>query len=195
MADEVARLLDQLGLRERIILGGLSMGGYVCFAFVRKFADRLAGLILADTRAEADDDTARANRDKMIGFASTNPPSAVIEQMLPRLLGPRTLSARPEVVEEVQRIASAQRPAGILAALQMLRNRPDSTPTLGQIRVPSLIIVGKDDALTPPSLAEGIASHIASAKLVELAEAGHLSNLERPVEFNEAVRAFLAECR
>jgi pimeloyl-ACP methyl ester carboxylesterase len=117
MADAVAGWLDERGVRERVVLGGLSMGGYVAFAFVRKYADRLAGLILADTRAEPDDETARANRDRLIGFAATNPPGAVVEQMLPKLLGPQVLSGQPAVVEQVRQIASAQRPAGIIAAL------------------------------------------------------------------------------
>src|SRR5204863_8722665 len=87
MADEVARLLDARGVTAPVIIGGLSMGGYVSFAYYRKYPQRVRALILADTRAEPDDDTARANRDKLIGFAATNPPSAVVEQMLPKLLG------------------------------------------------------------------------------------------------------------
>jgi pimeloyl-ACP methyl ester carboxylesterase len=191
MAEQVVALLDRIAPREKVILGGLSMGGYVAFAFVRKYADRLAGLILADTRAEPDDETARANRDKLIAFAETNPPSAVAEQMLPKLLGPESLS-RPEVVEEVKRIAAAQRPAGIVGALRMLRDRPDSRPTLATLRVPTLIVVGRDDALTPVSTAEGIASQIPGSRLAVIEGAGHLSNLEKPEAFNEAVRAFVA---
>ena len=191
MADAVAGLLDELALREPVLLGGLSMGGYVALAFARRHPGRLAGLLLADTRAEADDDAAKANRDKLIGFASTNPPSAVLEQMLPKLLGPRTPAERPEVVEEVKRIASAQRPAGIVAALQALRNRPDATPGLGQVRVPALVVVGRDDALTPPAFAERLAAGIAGARLVVIEGAGHLANLERPAEFNAAVRDFV----
>ena len=192
MADAVAGLLDELKLSDKIILGGLSMGGYVCFAFLRKYADRVAGLILADTRAESDDDTAKGNRDKMIGFASTNPPSAVVEQMLPKLLGPQTLAGKPDVVAELKRIGSAQRPAAIIAALQALKNRPDSTPTLATIRVPTLIVVGKDDSITPPAMSEKMAAGIAGSKLVVLDGAGHMANQEKPVEFNEALRAFVA---
>jgi pimeloyl-ACP methyl ester carboxylesterase len=195
MADAVARKLDALGVAGPVVLGGLSMGGYVAFAFARKYPDRLAGLILADTRAEPDDDAAKANRDKMIGFAATNPASAVIEQMLPKLLGATTHARRPELVDQVRRIGSAQRPAGIIAALQVLRNRPDSRPTLKAIHLPTLVIVGGEDALTPPSAAEGMAKGIAGARLVILGEAGHLSNLERPEAFGDAVRAFVAECR
>jgi pimeloyl-ACP methyl ester carboxylesterase len=191
MADAVAELLDAKGIREPVILGGLSMGGYVAFAFVRQHAGRLRGLILADTRAEPDDETAKANRDKMIGFASTNPASAVIEQMLPRLLGQRTMKENSAVVDEVRRIGSAQRPAGIIAALQGLRNRPDSTPTLAQVAVPALVIVGEDDVLTPPALSKDMAARLARSTLVVIEKAGHLSNLEQPAAFNAAVKVFL----
>jgi pimeloyl-ACP methyl ester carboxylesterase len=193
MADAVARTLDEKGIREPVILGGLSMGGYVAFAFVRRYADRVRGLILADTRAEPDDDAAKANRDRLIAFAGSNPASAVVEQMLPRLLGAQTHASRPAVVEEVRRIGSAQRPAGIIAALQGLRDRPDSTPTLAQVRTPALVIVGREDVLTPPALAEGMAARIAGARLVMIEGAGHLSNLEQPDAFNEAVRAFVRQ--
>ncbi|MFO0844458.1 MAG: alpha/beta hydrolase [Gemmataceae bacterium] len=188
MADAVADLLTRMKLTEPVVLGGLSMGGYVSFAFVRKYPTRLAGLILADTKADPDDETAKANRDKMIGFASTNPPSAVVEQMLPKLVAP---SAPPEVVAELKRIGAAQRPAGIVAALQALRNRPDSTPTLAQVRVPTLILVGREDALTPPAQAEKMARGIPTAKLVAIDRAGHMANLEAPAAFNDAVREFV----
>lgn len=191
MADAVASLLDHLGVRAKVILGGVSMGGYVTLAFARKHAGRLAGLILADTRAEADDDAARANRDRMIGFAATNPASAVVEQMMPKLVGATTQATRPAVVEEVRRIASAQRPAGIIAALQALRNRPDATAGLAAIGVPTLVVVGAEDTLTPPALSESLAAKVAGAKLVVIPGAGHMSNLEQPAAFNEAVREFV----
>ena len=191
MADAVAETLDSLGVTGPIVLGGLSMGGYVAFAFARKYPDRLAGLILADTRAEPDDDAAKANRDKLIGLATTSPASAIIEQMLPKLLGPSTHARRPDLVDLVRRLGADQRPAGIVAALQVLRNRPDSRPMLGEVRVPTLILVGREDELTPPPMAESMAKGIAGAKLVILEEAGHLSNLEQPVAFSDAVRKFV----
>ena len=195
MADAVAETLDSLGITGPVVLGGLSMGGYVAFAFARKYPDRLAGLILADTRAEPDDDAAKANRDKMIGLASTSPASEIIEQMLPKLLAPATPARRPDLVEQVRRMGSAQRPAGIIAALQVLRNRPDSRPTLATIRVPTLVLVGREDVLTPKSMADGIAAGIAGAKLVAIEEAGHLSNLEQPIAFGDAVRKFVTACK
>ena len=195
MADAVAETLDSLGVTGPVVLGGLSMGGYVAFAFARKYPDRLAGLILADTRAEPDDDAAKANRDKMIGLAATSPAATIIEQMLPKLLSPSTHARRPDLVEQVRRLGAAQRPAGIVAALRVLRDRPDSRPLLGAIRVPTLVLVGSEDVLTPPSMAEGILKGIAGAKLVILEEAGHLSNLEQPVAFSDAVRKFVGAIR
>ena len=195
MADAVARTLDALGVTGPVVLGGLSMGGYVAFAFVRKYPDRVAGLILADTRAEPDDDAAKANRDKMISVAATIPASAIIEQMLPKLLGSTTHARRPELVEAVRRIGSAQRPAGIVAALQVLRNRPDSRPSFGMIRVPTLVLVGREDVFTPPSIAESMAAGIAGSKLVVLEEAGHLSSMEQPAAFSDAVREFVGQIK
>lgn len=192
MADDAAALLEELKVRERVVVGGLSMGGYVALAFARRHAARLRALVLADTRAEADDEAGRANRDKMIEFASKNPSTAVIDQMLPKLVCADTREKRPEVVEAVRHYASLQAPAGIIGALKALRDRPDATPHLKQIAVPTLVIVGRDDALTPLPLAEKLTAGIPGAKLVILERAGHLSNMEQPEGFNEAVRAFLA---
>jgi 3-oxoadipate enol-lactonase len=191
MADAVAGLLDEVGVKEKVVLGGVSMGGYVAFAFVRKYADRLGGLILANTRAEPDDEAARDNRDKLIGFAATNPASAIISTMLPKLLAAATTTSYPAVAAEVRRIGAEQRPSAIIHALQALRNRPDSVPTLATIRVPTLIVVGKQDVLTPPALSEAMAAKIAGAKMVVIESAGHLSNMEQPQAFNDAVRAFV----
>jgi pimeloyl-ACP methyl ester carboxylesterase len=191
-ADGVAGLLDELKIGERVVLGGLSMGGYVAFAFARRHAVRLRGLILADTKAEADDAEGKANRDRMIAFAAGNTARAVLDQMLAKLVGPETMTQRPEVVESIRRIASEQTPAGIIGALKAMRERPDSGPSLAAIAVPALVVVGEQDTLTPPALSESLAARIRGAKLVRIAGAGHLSNLEKPDEFNAAVRSFLA---
>jgi pimeloyl-ACP methyl ester carboxylesterase len=192
MADDVAQLLDDLQVRERIVLGGLSMGGYTALAFARQHADRLRGLILADTKAEADDAEGKANRDRLIAFAGQHSAGDVLEQMLPKLLAPATMAQRPEVVASLRQIAARQTSAGIIGALQAMRERPDSGPSLAAIAVPTLVIVGEQDILTPPPLSESLAARIRGAKLVHIAGAGHLANLEKPDEFNAAVRAFLA---
>ncbi len=192
MADDVASLLDGLSITEPVVLGGLSMGGYVALAFARRHAARLRGLLLADTRAEADTPEGKANRDTLIRFAETHSAADVIEQMLPKMVSAETRRHRPEVVEEVRRIASAQTPSGIIGALRAMRDRPDATDLLSALTVPTLVIVGSEDALTPPSLAEGLASRLPQARLVKIPAAGHLANLEQPQAFNQAMESFLS---
>jgi pimeloyl-ACP methyl ester carboxylesterase len=191
MADDVAALLDELKVQGPVALGGLSMGGYVALAFARRHAPRLRALVLADTRAEADDEAARANRDRLMAFAADNPAGAVAEQMLEKLLGSQTRQQHPEVIEQVRSLAAAQAPAGVVQALQAMRDRPDAGPSLADIRVPTLVLVGGDDVLTPPALAESLVARIPGARLEVIDGAGHLSNLERPLRFNAALRGFL----
>lgn len=191
MADRVAEFLDALQIREKVIVGGLSMGGYVTLAFARRHPGRLVALILADTRAGADDEAGKTSREKMIALTREAGPRAVIEQMLPNLVGPDVRTERPGVVDEIRDIASAQEPAAVIAALEAMRDRPDSTPHLGAIAVPTLIVVGEQDAITPPSRSEEMARAIPAAELVVLPATGHASNLERPEAFNAAVLAFL----
>jgi pimeloyl-ACP methyl ester carboxylesterase len=191
MADDVAVLLHDLHIEEPVVLGGLSMGGYVALAFARKYPDRLLALILADTRAEADTAEAKANRDKMIEFAGSHPARAVIDQLMPKMVSAETQARRPEVVEEVRRIAGAQTAAGVINALRALRDRPDASLTLDNISVPALVIVGDEDQLTPPALSEKLVAGIRNARLATIPGAGHLSNLEQPARFSAALRAFL----
>jgi len=191
MADDVAALLDELKVTGPVVLGGLSMGGYVALAFACRHPARLRGLVLADTKADPDDAEGRANRDRLIAFAQNNTARAVIDQMLPKLLGAETTARRPEVAEEVRAIASRQTAAGIVGALKALRDRPDANPGLGAIAAPTLVLVGRDDMLTPPAKSEEMASRIPNARLVVIDGAGHLSNLEQPAAFNAALRSFL----
>jgi 3-oxoadipate enol-lactonase len=192
LADDIAHLLDALKITRPVVVGGLSMGGYVALAFARRHADRLCGLILADTRAEADSPEARENRDKMIAFARAHSPAEVIEQMLARLLGGETQTHHPEIADTVRAIAAQQPPGGIVAALQALRDRPDATGGLGVIRVPTLVIVGAEDILTPPSAAEAMVAAIPTSRYAKIAAAGHLSSLEQPEMFNAVVGSFLS---
>lgn len=191
MADDVADLLRARAVPEPVVLGGLSMGGYVALAFARRHPARLRALILADTRAEPDTSEGKASRAQTIAFAETHPVSEVINLLLPKLVSDEIRARRPEVVEEIRRIAEAQTPAAIVAALQALRDRPDARPTLGDIRVPTLVVVGSEDALTPPAVARTLVENIRDARLATLAGAGHLSNLEQAERFTEAARAFL----
>jgi 3-oxoadipate enol-lactonase len=191
MADDVAELLERLKIKEPVIVGGLSMGGYVALAFARRHGERLGGLILADTRAEGDTPEAKANRETAIAFAQAHEPLDVIQSMLPRLLGPETLKRQPDLAMTITGLVCTEKSEAIVAALQALRDRPDAGPGLANIKVPTLVIVGADDVLTPPAAAQSLAERIPGATLVTIPEAGHLSNMEQPDKFNDAVRAFL----
>jgi 3-oxoadipate enol-lactonase len=190
MANAVMALLETLQIR-RCILGGLSMGGYTALAFARLFPEALRGLILCDTRAEADAPEAKANRDKMIALAQSEGARAIADTMLPKLLGETTQAQNPQVMEAVRNIALAQRPVAIANALRALRDRPDSLDLLPQITVPTLVVVGEEDSITPLGAAQTLAENIPNAQLDIIPRAGHLSNIEQPEKFNAALREFM----
>lgn len=179
------RQLDERGV-EKGILAGLSMGGYICFAAMRLFPERVEGLILIDTRETADTPEARQGRFDSIAKVRQQGVAAVADAMLPKMV------ASPELRGEVRDIMMSASPEFVIAALRAMADRPDSTDTLHAIRVPTLIAVGDEDTITPPSDAERMWKSIASAKLVRLAGAAHLSNYEKPEEFNAAVAGFVA---
>jgi pimeloyl-ACP methyl ester carboxylesterase len=183
LADDVVALLDARGL-DRAIVGGISMGGYVALAFAARHPTRLAGLLLADTKAGPDTPEARQARGEAIALVETSGVAALVDKQLPRLLAP---GATPEVRAEARAIAVAQRPGTLTAALAALRDRPDRTLDLAAIAVPTLAIVGTEDSITPPAEARAMAAAIPGARLVEIAGAGHLAALEAPQAFAAAL--------
>jgi pimeloyl-ACP methyl ester carboxylesterase len=189
-AGEVIDLLDSLHIEDAVI-GGLSLGGYVLFALLRHAPAYARGLILADTRPQADAPAAIEARKRMLELVAANGPEAVAAEMLPKLLGETTRRERPEVVARVDSMIRENTSKGIAGAITAMMNRPDSTPLLDTIRVPTLVIVGREDTLTPPSMSEDMARAIPGAQLTILEGAGHLANLERPDAFSEAVATFL----
>jgi pimeloyl-ACP methyl ester carboxylesterase len=191
MADDAARLLDAIGV-ETTVLAGLSMGGYVALAFARRHPHRLRALILADTKAEADSPEAKVGRDKLIAFMKDHSGGDLIELLMPKMVSASTRKEAPELVEAIRQLAAGQSPAGIIGALIALRDRPDSSTGLHRIAVPTLVIVGEDDVITPPSDADALAVKIPGAVLKRIPHAGHLSNLEQPATFNSLVAQFLA---
>lgn len=190
MAEDVAALMDELGI-ERFALGGLSMGGYVAFAFYRSFPLRVRTLILADTRPQSDTDEARANREQQAQQALREGMQGIADAMLPKLLAPSTLAERQEVAEGLRRMMLSTDPRGAAAALRGMAERPDQTSLLQRILSPTLIIVGSLDQLTPPTDAEVMRREIRGSRLEVIEGAGHVSNLERPAEFSRALRSFL----
>ena len=190
IADRTAALLDHKGIA-KVVVGGVSMGGYAAMAFARKYPNRLGGLILADTRAEPDDEAAKANRGKAIELVRKQGVAAFIDTQIPKLISHASQSSQPTFANRVREMATRQSPEGVMEALAMLRDRPDARPGLAQVTCPTVIVVGEDDAITPPVLAEAMKAIIPNATLIRIPKAGHLANWERPSEFNAAVRAFL----
>ena len=190
-AEDCASLLDHLGLTGPVVVGGLSMGGYVAFEFYRRYPERVAGLILAATRAAADSTEVKEARDKAAGVAIAEGTAAIAEGMLPKMLAPGNYEAQPELVEYVREMMLETSEDGVVGALAAMRDRPDSIPDLSAIDVPVLILHGQEDQLIPLAEAEAMETALPSAKLVVVAGAGHLPNLEQPDIFNDAVREFL----
>jgi 3-oxoadipate enol-lactonase len=191
MVQDVAALLDKLEIKH-VILGGLSMGGYVALAFYRRFGqERVRALILADTRSQADTPEARRNREEQAEKILKQGMSSIADDFLKKVLTPATLSQHPEITERVREMIVTTKAQGAAAALRGMAARPDQTDFLPEIIAPVLIIVGSEDQLTPPVDAEMMRSKIPGSRLEIIEGASHLSNLERPAEFNRAVKNFL----
>jgi 3-oxoadipate enol-lactonase len=192
MAGDVAALLDHLRI-ERVVLGGLSMGGYVALAFYRLFPERVGALILADTRAQADTDEARLAREQTATRALAEGMHTIADAMLPKLLAPSTQEEHPEVVARVREMILNTDPQGAASALRGMAVRRDQTEFLREINCPTLIVVGNLDPITPLADAELMKREIRGSRLEVIAGAGHVSNIERPAEFNHALEDFLRE--
>jgi pimeloyl-ACP methyl ester carboxylesterase len=190
-AGDIIDLLDALHVQQAVV-GGLSLGGYVAFAVLRLAARYLQGLILADTRSQADTPEGAAGRVRMLQLVQDRGPSAVADEMVPKLLGETTRSTQPAIEAHVRSLAIANSAEAIAGAVRALMTRPDSTPLLSSIHVPTLIVVGEEDTVTPPASSEEMHRHIAGSQLVRIPRAGHLSNLEQPALFNAALAAFLS---
>ncbi len=190
-ADDLAALLDALGVNE-VVLCGLSMGGYVIFEFLRRWRHRVRALILVDTRAEADSTEGRRARDTAAALARESGAAAVGESMLPKVLAPGSEIRAPELVDRLRRVMAATPVAGMMGALAAMRDRHDSTgllPTLAGL--PTLVLVGEEDTLTPPDAARRMATLIPGARLVVIPGAAHVPPLERPSETTAEIREFL----
>jgi 3-oxoadipate enol-lactonase len=190
-ADDAVALLDRVGVRRAVVVG-LSMGGYVALALWRRHRERVAGLVLADTRAEADTDEARERRRALIDLARREGSAAVAEQQLPSMLGRTTRETRPDVVASLRAMMASAPVDGIVAALEAMMARPDSTALLATIDVPTLLVAGEEDAITQPKEMRAMAERIPGARLVELPRAGHASNVEQPERFADAVASLLS---
>ena len=190
-AADVEGLLNELEI-DRAVIGGLSMGGYVTFALLRRAPERFSGFVLADTRAGADTPDGRQARRALAEVANRDGAAAVADQMLPKLLGETTRRERPAVARDVRRLIMQNSVEAIDGGIHALMGRPDSTPDLAHISTPTLVIVGDEDVVTPLPESELLQRSIARSRLVVLPRAGHLSNLEAPEDFSLALNDFLS---
>lgn len=192
VADDLAALLDRLSL-ESVVLGGVSMGGYVVMEMLRRHPERIRAIALIDTKMEADSGEARAGRLAMAETVLRQDSSwEVVEKVVPNLLGPTTLRERANVPYRVGFMAGSAAPESVAWAQRAMAARPDSTETLRGADVPALVVVGDEDAISPPPMAEAMAQTLPQADLVVVRGAGHLSPIEAPEAVSGALRAFLA---
>ncbi len=189
-AGDVIDLLDALHI-EQAVIGGLSMGGYITFAVFRHAARYFRGMILADTRAQADTPEGIEGRQRMIQLVREKGAAAAADEMLPRLIGASTRASRPDVEQAIRNLILSNSTETIAGAIIALMTRPDATPLLPTIHCPALVVVGDEDVITPPAASEEIAAGIAGAELAIIPGAGHMSNMEQPAAFNRALARFL----
>jgi 3-oxoadipate enol-lactonase len=195
IADQATRLvstLDDLHVDE-VVVCGQSMGGYIAFELLRAFPTRVRAAILCSTKATADTPEAQHGRDTMAAKAEREGPGAIAAALVPKLLARVTLERQPAVVREVTTMIERQPVYGMVVTLRALRDRPDSTPLLAQIRIPVLVVAGDDDQIAPAAGMEEMARAIPGAQFTVIPGSGHLSPLEQPQAVNAALNAFLVQ--
>jgi len=189
-ADDLVAFFDVLGIA-RAVVCGLSMGGYIAFAMLRRHRDRIRGLVLADTRATADTNEVRANRARLIALIEQEGMTALAERQLQPMLARATIERHPALVDTVRQMMASVPPDGAIGALRAMAERPDSTPLLETVDVPTLVVGGAEDTVTPPDVLRRMAASIPNSRVEILEHSGHLSPLERPAAFNHVVSEFL----
>lgn len=189
-AEDLIALLDQAHVA-RAVVCGFSMGGYIAFELLRRYPGRVQALVLANTRAAADDAEGRSRRDAMIARIRRDGPAFLAEDMLPRLLAPATLQTMPDVVRQVRSMIAGHADTGLIGAIEAMRDRESAVPLLPEISVPTLVVHGSDDQLIPLAEARGMAEGIPGAHFGVIPGAGHLAPMEQAVNTGRVIREFL----
>lgn len=189
LADDLAELLERLEIADPVTLVGLSMGGYIAWEFFRRHRTRLAGLVLCDTRAATDAPEARENRFKVAQMVLERGMSPLAESMGTKLFGP---DVAPDVRRRVQDMLEQASPAGTAAASRGMAERADATGWLSSIDVPTLVVCGEFDAISPPAEMRAIADGIPNARYERIPSAGHMSPMENGAVFDRVLGEFLA---
>ncbi|ABL66268.1 alpha/beta fold hydrolase [Chlorobium phaeobacteroides] len=192
-AHQLAELLDSLHCR-KVTVVGLSMGGYQAFAFLKLYPEKIASIVLCDTRAENDALSSRQQRQEFIIAVQAHGPEEAVRRMLPNYFSSKTAQKKPELPEQAAAMIRKQSGTAIIEAMKAIMTREDATPLLSNITCPVLVLNGEEDRLTTPETAAGIQARIPGALLGILPEAAHLSNMEQPARFNalllEHIQAF-----
>jgi pimeloyl-ACP methyl ester carboxylesterase len=191
-ADDLAALVDCLGVTEPVVFCGLSMGGYIAWPFWRKHRARVRAMILCDTRAVPDAPEAAEGRRKMADRVEAEGPQVAAEAMLPKFFAKGTLARQPHLEEFTRQTILANSPQGIAAAQRGMAEREDATGLLASIDVPTLVLVGTEDVISTPDEMRNIANALPHAQFVEVPDAGHMATLENPGMVNGAMQKFLA---
>ena len=188
-ADQAAAVLDEAGVTKATVVG-LSIGGYIAFAFLRRHRDKVSALVLADTKSEADPPEGKEKRTNQQEQVRSEGTAGLIDALTGALIAEGTRNSKPDVVDRLRKLMDNP-PAGFIGALEAMKNRPDSTGELSSIDVPTLVIVGEADGITTPDNARSLHQNIGGSRLVVIPEVGHLSNLEAPEAFTAALDEFL----
>jgi len=191
LADEVVAVADELGI-ERFVLGGHSMGGYVALSAAERHRDRLLGLVLVDTRAEADDQAGRERRDAAVRLLREGGRADFLDTFVPNLVGETTKRRAPRLLADLRAIAEEIPDHVLVAGLEAMRDRPDRRGVLDGLDLPVLVAVGEEDGVTPPAQAKTMAERLPRGTLSVVPGAGHTPSVERPIAFADALAGFLA---
>jgi 3-oxoadipate enol-lactonase len=189
-AEDVLRVCQDAGM-EKALFGGNSVGGYVLFEFWRRFRERVSGLILVDTKASPDGDNARQTRLAAADDVLRRGTEPFVDAQLPKLLGESTHRNRPDVVQHAKQMMMKASATGIAAVQRGMAERPDSVPTLASIDVPTLVVVGDEDTITPVAEMERIHAAVRGSVMRRIPQAGHYSPLERSEDVHRVIREFL----
>ncbi|MCI0417702.1 MAG: alpha/beta hydrolase [Acidobacteria bacterium] len=192
-AQDLRDLLASLRIQQEVVLLGLSMGGYISFEFVREHQEMLRGLILVGTQPVADSDAARQARYETADFVRREGTALLADRLIPRFLGRTTLATKPAVVETVRSLIQSNSPEAIAQACYGLASRRDSTSFLADIKLPTLLVAGAEDALIASAQAEMMHRQVRQSRLVVVEQCGHLINLEQPQVLDQAVSSFLKQ--
>jgi len=191
LADDCIRLLERENIPYPLVICGLSMGGYITLALYRKYPQLFKAMILTSTRAGADSDQGKVNRENTINNVREHGVGYIVDDMLPKLLSNSTLSTRPSLVNTLRNIMLDTSVPGVIGSSEGMKNRADSTSLLSEINFPVLIVHGADDQLIPISEAENMHRQIANSHLEIVPAAGHLLNMEQPDLYNQIIRDFI----